>query len=528
MCTFLAKRNSTYYFRRVVPAELRPFFGGRREWMISLGTKDRDTAKRLIPDKTKETDRLLDQALASLGRGVPSGPQPSSRPVGWPITEFQIEQGDLAAQDEAERQARWDAREPMRQRLLAAFERSTAEITPEEAAMRDLLRDVQMDLTIEQERRIISGLERVAEERGIPVPSVAETRSQTPGEGSQSVVPGSDVGTSGVMLDGKIVDLWSAERKVVQKGVDTHRAVARWFYERVGKKAVDQITRKDVLAFKDSLIAEHTAANTNMKLSRLQTLLQWAEDNDYRQGNPAKGVRVLNTDAAKNKRKPFDVGSLNAIFSSPVYSEKARPTQGRGEAAFWLPLLALFTGARLEELGQLRPMDVQLERYPDENGAERSAWFIHIREDAEDDLKLKNAVSERLVPVHPELERLGFIDVVEAAKKAKQARLFPLLKPNTYGRLTAKWGEWWSKYRRDVCGITDKRLVFHSFRHTFKDYARHAGMIEGVQRQIMGHSPSDVADEYGSGYSLHQLVEGMKLYKVPGLKLRVRDDDGEE
>lgn len=26
-------------------------------------------------------------------------------------------------------------------------------------------------------------------------------------------------------------------------------------------------------------------------------------------------------------------------------------------------------------------------------------------------------------------------------------------------------------------------------------------------------------DDYGSGYSLHRLVEGMKMYKVPGLKL---------
>lgn len=59
-----------------------------------------------------------------------------------------------------------------------------------------------------------------------------------------------------------------------------------------------------------------------------------------------------------------------------------------------------------------------------------------------------------------------------------------------------------------TCGVTDKRMVFHSFRHTFKQYVRHAGIIEGVQRQIMGHGSSDVADDYGSGYRLHQAVEG--------------------
>lgn len=108
---------------------------------------------------------------------------------------------------------------------------------------------------------------------------------------------------------------------------------------------------------------------------------------------------------------------------------------------------------------------------------------------------------------------------MKGAKDAKQQRLFPLLRPDKYGRLTAKWGEHWSVYRRDVCGVTDKRMVFHSFRHTFKDYSRLAGIDEGIQRQLMGHSARDVADDYGSGHWDHQLVEAMKRYKVPGLKV---------
>jgi integrase len=231
----------------------------------------------------------------------------------------------------------------------------------------------------------------------------------------------------------------------------THRAVARWFYERVGKKPVDQITRKDALTFKDKLIGEgQSASNTNMKLSRLRTLLQWAVDNEYATDNAAKGITVKDTDKAKNKRREFDLASLNAIFASPVFATGERPTQGRGEAAYWLPLLALFTGARLEELGQLRPSDILEIAYPDPDGEQRSAWFIRIKEDQEDGLKLKNAASERDVPVHPELERLGFLKYVADAKEAKQERLFPALKPNIYGRLTAKWGEWFGPYLRKV------------------------------------------------------------------------------
>lgn len=407
MCTHLTRRQATYYFRRVIPFDLQPAFGGKREWIYTLATKDRAEAKRRAQDETVRTNRLIDEA------------------------------------------------------------------------------------------------------RGLPVPA--------PAEPAPVPSPAVSAASSGTMLDPTIVDLWAAERKVSDKGRDTHRAVARWFYERVGRKPVGQITRQDCIGFKSKLVEEgQSPANIKMKLSRLRTLLQWAADNGHARCNPADGVTIKDVEAAKNKRRSFDLASLNAIFGSPVYSSGERPTQGRGEAAYWLPLLALFTGARLEELGQLRPEDVVRLTFPDADGQDQFAWFLRITEEGEG-LRLKNAASERLVPVHPELERLGFVLHALAMKAEGHVRIFHELRPGAYGRLTAKWGEWFSRYRRDVCGVTDRRLVFHSFRHTFKDCARHAGIPEGVQRQIMGHSGEDVADDYGTGHSLFRLVEGMKLYRVPGL-----------
>jgi len=322
-----------------------------------------------------------------------------------------------------------------------------------------------------------------------------------------------------VSLDA-LVDRWAKERRREGKSLDTHRAIARRFTELVGLIPVQKITKRDALAFKDKLLeAGDTPANVNVKLTRLRTLLNFAYDNDLIASKPASGITVLDPDADRNKRRPFDRAALKAIFGSPVYTQDERPTQGRDEAAYWLPLLALYTGARMEELGQLRPGDVREEAYLDAADEERTAWVLSITEDDDGDLKPKNAGSERLVPVHADLVTLGFTRFAKAANAAGQARLFPALKANVYGRLTAKWGEWFSTYKRDVCGITDGRMVFHSFRHTFKDNARHSGMIEGVQRQIMGHAGKDVADDYGSGYGLHPLVEGMKAYRVPGFTL---------
>jgi integrase len=324
-----------------------------------------------------------------------------------------------------------------------------------------------------------------------------------------------------VWLDGAVIDGWAAERKPKQKGIDAHKAVARWLYDRIGRKPVDQISRQDVLIFKSKLLEEgQTPANIKQKLSRLRTILQWATDNGYAATNAAHGVTIKDTQAAKNKRKPFDLPALNAIFGSPVYSKGERPAQGRGEAAYWIPLLALFTGARMEELGQLRPSDVVSLTYPDPEGGEQTSWYLHLAEvEGDDGPKLKNAASERLVPIHPELERLGFICFAQAMKEQKQDRLFHQLTRGPFGNFTHKWGQWFGKYLRKTCGVTDRRMTFHSFRHTFTDYVRRPDIPEGIQRQLVGHSSKDVHDDYGSGYNLYWLTEAMKLYKVPGLRI---------
>ncbi len=315
----------------------------------------------------------------------------------------------------------------------------------------------------------------------------------------------------------QLIEQWATERRKGAKARDAHGAVVRWFCERVGEKVISQITKADVLEFKNTLLAEGTTpANVNVKLTRLRTLLNYAYDNDLVGLRPASGIRVHDADAARNRRKPFDAQALKKLFGGPVHRAGERPSGGRGEAAYWIPLLGLYTGARLEEIGQLRPADIRAEDYIRTDGELASAWVIRITSDEEGGLKLKNSGSDRVVPVHPELEQLGFLTFCADALSREQGKLFPELKANVHGRLTAKWGEWFSTYLRNVCGVTDKRIVFHSLRHTFKDNARNSGIAEGVQRQLMGHSAKDVADSYGEGYGLHLLVEGMKQLRIVG------------
>ena len=67
MCIHLQKRNSVYYFRRVVPDDLRGFIG-RDEWVYSLRTKDREEAKRRRDKEAVRVNGLIEEARRHMGR----------------------------------------------------------------------------------------------------------------------------------------------------------------------------------------------------------------------------------------------------------------------------------------------------------------------------------------------------------------------------------------------------------------------------------------------------------------------------
>jgi integrase len=524
MPTGLIRRGARYSIRRRVPVDLVAHYR-KPELTKALGTADPKVARQRLPLKWSALDKEFEAVRARLATTAPSqrtdaaptkvpdaAAKASNRaPMSEAEWDYIQENEKFWAEQDAKEEFERDEAEAEERRLLAIAEGVADGLTLEQRAFRNLLRDKDYFRQVAEEQLAIARSEL--------------KRAQAQLKAVQAEQPAAPSGLEPIRaaaltpLD-VIVDKWAAERKVSAKGVEAHRAVARWFIERAGDLSVEKITKRDVLTFKDKMLEEGaTPANVKVKLTRLRTLLNYAASNDFIQENPAKSVTVVVPDAERNKRKPFDLQSLTAIFNSPIYTQDERPKEGRGEAAYWLPLLGLYTGARLEELGQLRPSDVREETYPDADETERTAWFIHLVEDDEDDLKLKNAGSERIIPVHPSLEQQGFIRFVRDAQDGGRSRLFPELRPDKWGHLTAKWGEWFGDYKRNVIGITDGRLVFHSFRHTFKRYARHVKMVEGVQRQIMGHSGKDAADDYGDGYTHHQLVEGMREFKVPGFKL---------
>ena len=311
-----------------------------------------------------------------------------------------------------------------------------------------------------------------------------------------------------------LVDKWAAERTPTRKSRLAHGSVVKQFEASSGI-APAAVDRPHVIAFKDALITEgQSPANIRTKISRLKTVINYGYDNDIVVVRAADGIKLPK--AKDVGRIPYDDHSLKRLFGGPVHQQGERPTRGRGEASYWLPLIGLYSGARLEEIAGLSVDD--LSELDVMDGSETGkGWFIRFRPNKAENRRLKTVASERDAPVHPELIRLGLIRYLESIKASQQTQLFPLLTPHASGQRAHNWGAWFSAYRRTECSVADPRIDFHSFRHTFKDAARECGMPEGLQRQIMGHEGKDVADGYGSGFSRKLALDHLARLRFPGL-----------
>jgi len=139
--------------------------------------------------------------------------------------------------------------------------------------------------------------------------------------------------------------------------------------------------------------------------------------------------------------------------------------------------------------------------------------FIHIR--GGDGRSVKTYSATRKVPLHPELERLGFLSYVK--RQHGKPRLFMDLSAGPHGKLSHAYSKWWGRFT-DGLGITDPRKTFHSFRHGMADALRRGVELE-IREILLGHSSGRVSAAYGSGYSLRALAEAVAKVEYPGVKL---------
>ena len=236
----------------------------------------------------------------------------------------------------------------------------------------------------------------------------------------------------------------------------------------------------------------------NKYLSTVSPFLGWCVTNAYADRNPCEGL-FFDIVKGKNPRPPFSKTQLQQIFASPLFTgflqdgkEHKPGVEKANDWRYWIPIICLFTGARIGEIAQLRVGDVD-----EEDGTP----FLHIRHDEKTGQSTKSGHS-RVVPIHRELVGIGFLTFVEnqraAAKSNGLYQLFPELEPNERGQIGAKPSRFWRDYLKRIGIKTDKDgLGAHSFRHTMADALRCVGFLDDEIEVALGHNQKTVTAGYG-------------------------------
>ena len=240
---------------------------------------------------------------------------------------------------------------------------------------------------------------------------------------------------------------------------------------------------------------------------------------------------VSHNQSKKVKYAPFEIEQLNAIFNAPLYAgcvddERNYTKAGQNHprrVRFWSPLIALFTGARINEICQLHTADIQ---------EKKGVPFISINEEGDKHVKTKAAV--RQVPIHDELIKIGFLDYVAQMREKGETLLFPdAMTDKRMGTqraehlsLSAPLSKWFNHFIESVNqNIKDpeyrltKQHVFHSFRHTVRtEFRRNRAAEDDVCRICgweNGSRNKSLADHYGESVieNLRETVNTGLVYK---------------
>jgi hypothetical protein len=139
-------------------------------------------------------------------------------------------------------------------------------------------------------------------------------------------------------------------------------------YFRATKRYEGMTISQAISKAQDSLLSVKTV---NKYLERFSEVLKFGVNNGYLTSNHASGLRIKQRKKkAYEERYAFSKDDLSTLFDPGNYLPKTSDSPWK----FWLPLLGLYTGARLEELCQLHLADIE-----EVDGV----WILGIKSDAE-------------------------------------------------------------------------------------------------------------------------------------------------
>lgn len=271
------------------------------------------------------------------------------------------------------------------------------------------------------------------------------------------------------------------------------RAVNNFIALRSDKAMVD-ITREDAqilyrhwlkrIAPKDGK-PTHSASSGNRDVGNMRVLYDayFAHMGEMDRPNPFARLNFLVK--KKRSRPPFPVEWITGTIMKPG------ALAGLNEEARGIVLALIETGARPSEIANLPATAIRLSH-------KVPHLAIEPRDDPDDPREIKTASSERMVPL------VGV--ALEAFKRHRDG--FPRYR-NRENELSATL----NKFFRTNALFPSAKHKIYSFRHSFEDRMKVAGMDDELRRILMGHSID--RPQYGSGGTLEWRQKELSRVALP-------------
>lgn len=306
----------------------------------------------------------------------------------------------------------------------------------------------------------------------------------------------------------EVVFLYLEERKLSnrEKTLQEKESKFKEFELLFNDPHIKTITDETAITYKQRLISNGlTPARINKSISFFNDLFNYSIQNKYyNRTNPFEKMAISKKGKKRQVKsyQAFTEEELKQIYNSKEnYIWYSSAHQKIKSDFYWLPFLALFTGARIGELAALQVTDIK---------KENDIFFFDITE--QDDQGIKSDNSVRKVPIHKQLIELGFITYVEALKN-QQGMIFPHLitAKSGYAKNTSR--RFNEDYLTGKLKITNQQKKFHSFRSTFINRLTYLNVHPAILQSIVGHYEQTKVDFSSAHFSVYQQQKPITVLK---------------
>lgn len=268
-------------------------------------------------------------------------------------------------------------------------------------------------------------------------------------------------------------------------------------------KPITQITREDLLELRTVLIESGLKTSTvNAQCRNLQSVFLYAETTGLISKSPA--VKLQIKDRTKKESKGLTEETILSVIDysmNDYINGKSKPTVALWTHLKHLPALGAITGARLNELLQLRKGDIKT--------TSKGNYYIDIN--ANNGNVLKNAASARLVPLIDKAYGFDLKNFLEELVDSCDNDTDFIFR-NTHKdrqKYSIKIAHMFQDYRKSNKEAPDN-ITMHSLRHSMATLCLNKKMPESFAKEILGHAQSITYGLYGSaGVDVDTLHEEM-------------------